>query len=102
MHKMKVVAGILLVIALFGLPAGVQAEGADDGLVAEWCFDEGSGSVLEKIEVSPGQYCTTPEEAVMECLKKRGEEPDRCSPDRIADETGMPLAVVLEVIGGLL
>jgi len=37
------------------------------------------------------------EGAVMECLKPRGEEPDR-----IADETGMPLAVVLEVSGGLL
>ncbi|MEA1864589.1 MAG: LamG-like jellyroll fold domain-containing protein [Euryarchaeota archaeon] len=33
-------------IALFGLPASVQAEEADDGLVAEWHFDEGSGSVL--------------------------------------------------------
>jgi len=38
----------------------------------------------------------------MECLKRRGEEPDRCSPVRIADETGMPLAVVLEVSGRLL
>jgi len=38
-------AVVLLVIALAGLPAGVQAEGADD-LVAEWHFDEGSGSVL--------------------------------------------------------
>ena len=38
----------------------------------------------------------------MECLKKRGEEPDRCSPVRIADESGVPLAVVLGVIGGLL
>jgi len=45
---------------------------------------------------------TSPEEAVMECPKKRGEEPDRCSPVRIADESGMLLAVVLEVIGGLL
>ena len=35
-------------------------------------------------------------------LKRRGEEPGRCSPVRIADETGMPLAVVLEVIGRLL
>ena len=38
----------------------------------------------------------------MECLKKRGEEPDRCSPVRIVDDAGMPLAVVLEVIGRLL
>jgi len=44
----------------------------------------------------------SPEEAVMECFKKRGEESDRCSPGRIADEIGVPLAVVLEVLGGLL
>jgi len=47
MRKMKVIINLLIVIALAGLPAGVQAEGADDGLVAEWCFDEGSGSVLK-------------------------------------------------------
>ena len=52
--------------------------------------------------MSSGQYFTTPEGAVMECLKPRGEEPDRCSPFGIAGATGMPLAVVLEVIGGLL
>jgi uncharacterized repeat protein (TIGR01451 family) len=43
---MKVIAGILIAIALFALPVGVQVEGGDDGLVAEWHFDEGSGSVL--------------------------------------------------------
>ena len=87
MDKMKVVAGVLIMIALAGLPASVQAQGDADGLVAEWRFDEGSGSVLGKIKVSSGQYFTTPVE-VMECLKKRGEEPDRCSPVMIADETG--------------
>jgi|LGVF01.1.fsa_nt_gb uncharacterized repeat protein (TIGR01451 family) len=46
MCETKVIAGLLIVIALFGLPAGVQAQGDDDGLVAEWHFDEGSGSVL--------------------------------------------------------
>ena len=102
MRRIGIAVWVLLVIALAGLPAGVQAEGADDGLVAEWHFDEGSGSVLGNIEVSFGQYFTTPDEAVMECLKRRGEEPDRCSPSRIADETGVPLAVVLEVIGRLL
>ena len=61
-----------------------------------------SKGVLGKIKIGPGYYFTSPVEAVMECLKRRGEEPDRCSPVRIADETGMPLAVVLEVIGGLL
>ncbi|MEA1864933.1 MAG: hypothetical protein U9N46_07025 [Euryarchaeota archaeon] len=35
-------------------------------------------------------------------IEKLAEGPDGCSPDRIADETGVPLAVVLEVIGGLL
>lgn len=54
------------------------------------------------VEVSSGHYITTPGEVVMECLEERGEEPDRCSPSRIADETGMLLAVVLGVIGGLL
>lgn len=61
-----------------------------------------SKGVLGKIKAGPGYYFTTPVEAVMECLKRRGEEPGRCSPVRIADETGVPLAVVLEVIGGLL
>jgi len=46
MRKIGIAVWVLLVIALFGLPAGVQAEGSDDGLVAEWHFDEGSGSVL--------------------------------------------------------
>ena len=104
MRRGGVAARVLLAIALFGrgLPAGVQAQGDDDGLVAQWHFDGGSGSVLGGVGVSSGQYFTTPEGAVMECLTKRGEEPDRCSPSGIADETGMPLAVVLEVIGGLL
>ena len=73
----------------------MQAQGAD-GLVAEWCFDEESGGGDGGIEVSPGQYFATPEGAVMECLTKRGEGADRCSPSGIADEGGMPLAVVLE------
>ena len=34
MDRMEVIAGILLVIVLAGLPAGVEAEGADDWLVA--------------------------------------------------------------------
>ncbi len=46
MCRFGVAVRVLLMIALFGLPAGVQAEEADDGLVAEWHFDEGSGSVL--------------------------------------------------------
>ena len=46
MCRIGVAVWILLVIALAGLPAGVQAQGDDDGLVAEWHFDEGAGSVL--------------------------------------------------------
>jgi len=61
-----------------------------------------SKGVLGKIKVGRSYCFTSPEEAVMECLKRRGEEPDRCSPVRIAAETGMPLAAVLEVIGRLL
>ena len=102
MRRIGIAVRVLLVIVLAGLPAGVQAQEGDDGLVAEWHFDEGSGGVLGNIEVSSGHYFTTPEGAVMECLKQRGEEPDRCSPVRISDETGVPLAVVLRVIGGLL
>jgi|LGVD01.1.fsa_nt_gb hypothetical protein len=43
MCKMKMLAGILLVLVLAGLSAIVQAQ-SDDGLVAEWHFDEGSGN----------------------------------------------------------
>lgn len=46
MRRIGIVVWVLLVIALAGLPAGVQAQGADDGLVAEWHFDEGSGSIV--------------------------------------------------------
>ena len=78
MDRMKVIAGMLIMIALAGLPAGVQAEGADDGLVAEWHFDEGSGSVLGNIVVSSGHYFTTPEGVVRGCLERQGEGLDRC------------------------
>ena len=46
MCKTKVIAGMLIMIALLGLPAGVQTEWADEGVVAEWHFEEGSGGVL--------------------------------------------------------
>jgi len=46
MRRIGIAVWVLLVITLAGLPAGVQAQGGDDGLVAEWHFDEGSGSVL--------------------------------------------------------
>jgi len=34
MRKMGMAVRVLLAIALFGLPAGVQAQGGDDGLAA--------------------------------------------------------------------
>ncbi len=46
MRRIGITVWVSLVITLAGLPAGMQAQGADDGLVAEWHFDEGSGSVL--------------------------------------------------------
>ncbi|MEA1999401.1 MAG: LamG-like jellyroll fold domain-containing protein, partial [Euryarchaeota archaeon] len=46
MRKIGIVVWVLLVIAFVGLSGGVQAQ-SDDGLVAEWHFDEGSGCVLK-------------------------------------------------------
>jgi len=46
MCRIGIAVWVLLVIALAGLPAGVQAQ-SDDGLVAEWHFDEGAGNVVE-------------------------------------------------------
>jgi hypothetical protein len=48
MRRIGIAVWLSLVIALagLGLPAGVQAQGGDDGLVAEWHFDEGSRRVL--------------------------------------------------------
>jgi len=44
---MRIIIGILIAIAVLAvMPAGVQAQ-SDDGLVAEWHFDEGYGSVLK-------------------------------------------------------
>jgi hypothetical protein len=41
MDKMRVIAGILIMIALAGLPAGVQAEG-DDGWLAVYLRRKGA------------------------------------------------------------
>ena len=54
--------------------------------------------VLGKFKHDRFYYFTTPKEAVMQALKKRGETPEECSPNEIARETGMPLYVVLDVI----
>lgn len=56
---------------------------------------------LGKIKIGNSFYFAMPEEAVMECLKRSGEEPRRCSPAKIATETGMPINVVLDSIGEL-
>jgi len=47
MAYIRMIIGVLVaIIVLSIMPAGVQAQ-SDDGLVAEWHFDEGSGSVLK-------------------------------------------------------
>lgn len=61
-----------------------------------------SKGVLGKFKRDRFFYFTTPKEAVMQALKKRGETPDECSPNEIAKETGMPLYVVLDIIAELL
>ena len=49
MCKMEVIVGVLVVIALVGLSAAnVEAtQSSDEGLVAEWHFDEGKGGENE-------------------------------------------------------
>nr|QNO44904.1 hypothetical protein ICHINCKE_00006 [Methanosarcinales archaeon ANME-2c ERB4]QNO46248.1 hypothetical protein HPELKGOP_00006 [Methanosarcinales archaeon ANME-2c ERB4] len=42
----------------------------------------------------------SPEEVVRGCLKRRGGGLDRCSPVRVVDEAGMPLAVVIRGLLG--
>ena len=47
MAYIRMIIGVLIAIGvLAGIPAGVQAQ-SDEGLVAEWHFDEGEGDVLE-------------------------------------------------------
>ena len=58
--------------------------------------------VLGKFRLGYNYYFTSTREAVNEQLKRRGETPDECSPAEITEETGMPLAVVLDAIEELL
>ena len=47
MVKLRLIIGVLItIVVLAGTTTGVQAQ-SDDGLVADWHFDEGSGSVLK-------------------------------------------------------
>ena len=47
MAYIRMIIGVLIVIGVLAvMPAGVQAQ-SDDGLVAEWHFDEGLGSVVK-------------------------------------------------------
>lgn len=47
MVKLRLIIGVLIAIGvLAGIPAGVQAQ-SDEGLVAEWHFDEGDGGVVK-------------------------------------------------------
>jgi len=57
-----------------------------------------SKGILGKYKDGYSFYFTTPREAVMVRLKKRAEEPGKCSLVDIAKETGMPLGTVLNVI----
>ncbi len=57
-----------------------------------------SKGILGKYKEGYSYYFTTPREAVIVRLKKREEEPGKCSLVEIAKETGMPLGTVLNVI----
>ena len=57
-----------------------------------------SKGILGKYKDGYSFFFTTPREAVMVRLKKRGEEPGDCNYTEIAKETGMPLGTVLNVI----
>ncbi len=57
-----------------------------------------SKGILGKYKDGYSFHFTTPREAVIVRLKKRGEEPGKCSLVEIAKETGMPLGTVLNVI----
>ncbi len=61
-----------------------------------------SKGILGKYKDGYSYYFTSPREAVLEQLKKRGEEPGRCSLSEITEETGMPLGTVLNVLEELL
>ncbi|MBA7648404.1 hypothetical protein ES703_56190 [subsurface metagenome] len=61
-----------------------------------------SKGILGKFKLGYNYYFTSPREAVSEQLKRRDETPEECSPAEIAEETAMPLAVVLDAIEELL
>ena len=61
-----------------------------------------SKGILGKFKFGYNYYFASPKEAVNEQLKRSGEIPQECSPSEIAEETGMPLAVVLDAIEELL
>lgn len=58
--------------------------------------------ILGKIKQGYVYYYTTPKEAVIEQLKRRGETPYECSPEEISDESGIPIDTVLDVLEMLL
>lgn len=58
--------------------------------------------VLGRFRLGQNIYFTSSREAVNEQLKRRGETPGECSPADIAEETGMPLVIVLDAIEELL
>jgi len=58
--------------------------------------------ILGKFKFGYNYHFTSPKEAVNEQLKRRDEIPQECSSAEIAEETGMPLPVVLDAIEELL
>ena len=61
-----------------------------------------SKGVVGKFKFGYNYYFSNSKEAVNEQLKRREETPQECSPAEIAEETGMPLAVVLDAIEELM
>lgn len=57
-----------------------------------------SKGVLGRIKQGYVYYYTNPKEAVIEQLKRRGETPDKCSPEEMAEESGMPINAVFDVL----
>lgn len=58
--------------------------------------------IIGKFRYERKVYFIDAKEAVVEAMKRRGENPYECSPNEIAEETGLPLNVVMDTIKNLL
>ncbi|MDY6966320.1 MAG: hypothetical protein SVM80_10205 [Halobacteriota archaeon] len=54
--------------------------------------------VLGRIKLGYLYYHSSPKEAVIEQLKKRGETAESCSPEEISKQSGMPINTVMDVL----